>query len=177
MRQLKRKGDTFPDLVAALGRVAGNITDVRVDQVGGYFVTELKQEMGNGRSAWFPLAQVSDGTLRALGLLTTLYQNAPQALIAIEEPELTLHPGVFGLLSDVLYEASTRNQVLITTQSPDLISRFSADELRVVERIKGLSSVGPVDERQRVAINEQLFSAGDLLRIEGLHITPTAEAA
>ncbi len=88
--------------------------------------------------------------------------------MGLEEPENALHPGALAVLSDVLREATRRHQVLITTQSPDLISRFKADELRVVERAGGITQIGPVDEVQRSTIEEQLFSAGDLLRIEGL---------
>jgi len=89
--------------------------------------------------------------------------------IAIEEPELTLHPGALAIISDVLKEAVERCQVLITTQSPDLISQFDPRELRVVERRKGVTSIRPVSERQIAVVNEQLFTTGDLLRIEGLH--------
>lgn len=170
------KQDAFSaDLVAALGRVVTGVRGIRVQEVGGYLVTELEHEASNGQTAWFPLAQESDGTLRVLGLLAALYQGAPHSLIAIEEPELSIHPGALEMLSEVIEEAATRSQVIITTQSPDLISRFSADQLRIVERIGTETRIGPIDEGQREVINKQLFSAGDLLRIEGLHVSPQEE--
>ena len=165
----------YADLVAALGRVIAGVRGIRVQEVGGYLVTELEHEMQNGQTAWFPLAQESDGTLRVLGLLAALYQSTPHSLIAIEEPELSIHPGALAMLSEVIEEAATRSQVLITTQSPDLISRFSADQLRVVERVGTETKIGPIDKGQRETINKQLFSAGDLLRIEGLHVSPQEE--
>ena len=165
----------YADLVFALGYVVAGVRGIRVQEVGGYLVTELEHEMQNGQTAWFPLAQESDGTLRVLGLLAALYQSAPHSLIAIEEPELSIHPGALAMLSEVIEEAATRSQVLITTQSPDLISRFSADQLRIVERIGTETRIGPIDEGQREAINKQLFSAGDLLRIEGLHVSAQEE--
>jgi predicted ATPase len=158
-----------------LGRVVEGVQDIRVVEAGGYLVTQLKHEEQNGHAPWFPLAQQSDGTLRVLGLLAALYQATPHSLIAIEEPELSIHPGALAMLSEVIEEAATRSQVLITTQSPDLISCFSADQLRVVERVGTETQIGPIDERQREAINTQLFSAGDLLRIEGLHTAPASE--
>ncbi|MEI7820331.1 MAG: AAA family ATPase [Verrucomicrobiota bacterium] len=164
-----RESKWFGDFKSALNKVIGGINDLRVRQIGGYLATELQHQMGGGNSAWFDLSQESDGTLRILGLLVSVYQNPRSgAFLAIEEPELTLHPGALGVLSDVLLEASTRGQLLITTQSPDLISRFSANDLRVVERSEGLTYIGPVDETQRKTVEDQLFSAGDLLRIEGL---------
>jgi len=187
VRQLSEHGDNlaailrhlresrwFPNLKNALNSVIGGINDIRVRQIGGFLVTELQHDMGGGNSAWFDLSQESDGTLRILGLLVAVYQNPrSRSCLAIEEPELTLHPGALGVLSDVLLEASARGQLIITTQSPDLISRFRANDLRVVERNNGVTSVGPVDETQRKAVEDQLFTAGDLLRIEGLRREPT----
>ncbi len=176
LRSIIKQRGFFADLVSALGRVVEGVHDIRVKEVGGYLVTELEHEAQNGHTSWFPLAQESDGTLRVLGLLAALYQGAPHSLIAIEEPELSIHPGALAMLSEVIEEAATRSQVIITTQSPDLISRFSADQLRVVERVGTETQIGPIDEGQREAINAQLFSAGDLLRIEGLHVSSQEEA-
>ena len=171
LRNIKKHGQFHPDLVSALGRVVEGVHDVRVVGAGGYLVTELKHEAQDDRSPWFPLAQESDGTLRVLALLAALYQEPAHSLVAIEEPELSIHPGALTTLCEVIEEAATRTQVLITTQSPDLISHFGVDQLRIVERIDGQTRIGPIDEVQRAAINDQLFSAGDLLRIEGLHVS------
>jgi predicted ATPase len=164
-----RSRNRHRDLVAILNKVVGGIKDIKVEQVGGFLVTQLSHEMNDQQEAWFDLSQESDGTLRLLGLLVALYQRLPVSFVAVEEPELTLHPGAVGVLADVLREAAASKQLLITTQSPDLIARFLAKELRVVERIAGgVTTISPVSEQQTEAINKQLFSAGDLLRIEGL---------
>lgn len=176
-RRIQKNKGRFTSLLKALGRVVDGVTDLRVRQVGGYLITELEHDDLRGlnveQTAWFELDQESDGTLRLLGMLVALYQNQPkQALLALEEPENALHPGALAVLSDVLYEASRRNQILVTTQSPDLISRFKVDELMVVERIGGISQIGPMNSMQREAVEEQLFTSGDLLRIEGLRREP-----
>ncbi|MGI4788376.1 MAG: AAA family ATPase [Janthinobacterium lividum] len=175
LRGIIRQKSFYADLMAALKCVVAGVRDIRVQEVGGYLVTELKHEMQNSQETWFPLAQESDGTLRVLGLLTALYQGVPHSLIAIEEPELSVHPGALAMLSEVIEEAATRSQIIITTQSPDLISRFKADQLRIVERVGTETFIGPIEEGQQEAINAQLFSAGDLLRIEGLHISTQEE--
>lgn len=177
LQQIEQTDEPHHELVTALERVVDDVSGLRVKQIGTYLVTELQHKMSLGGVAWFELAQESDGTLRILGLLVALYQETRQTLIAPEEPEMAIHPGALAVLSDVLQEASQRTQVLITTQSPDLISRFNADQLRVVERVNGVTRIGPIDELQRGAINDQLFSAGDLLRIEDLHVAPTVAAA
>ncbi len=176
LQSIVRNGEFQQDLISALARVVEGVSDLRVVEVGGYLAVELRKTQGR-HSLWFPLAQESDGTLRVLALLAALYQKAPHILIAIEEPELSIHPGALAVLSEVIEEAATRSQVIITTQSPDLISRFQADQLRIVEMVDGNTRIGPIDEGQREAINKQLFSAGDLLRIEGLHVSQDESAA
>lgn len=168
IRELKsKKPEAMEAIIAALDKVVGGIRDIRVQQVGGFLATELKHVMSAKHTAWFDLSQESDGTLRMLGLLVALY-HGQRSFLAIEEPELNLHPGALAVLSDVLGEVASRGQLLITTQSPDLIARFPANQLRVVEREEGLTCIGQIAEDQRQTINDQLFSAGDLLRIEGL---------
>ena len=72
------------------------------------------------------------------------------------------------MLANVIREASQTRQVIITTQSPDLISCFAAEEIRVVENVGGVTKIGPLDQHQREVLNQKLFSLGDLLRVEGL---------
>jgi predicted ATP-dependent endonuclease of OLD family len=72
-------------------------------------------------------------------------------------------------LAEALQEAGLRTQVLITTHSPDLISRFGTEMLRAVERTPdGVTVIAPIIESQREAIRRRLFTAGELHRIEGL---------
>lgn len=182
LREIKRRWDengsgSYQELLAAVRRVVDDVTDINVKLVGGYLVTELKHKFQRStkvdepeeNSPWFELSQESDGTLRALGLLIGIYQSEPQnGLMAIEEPEMNIHPGALGVLADLLQEASHRRQLLLTTHSPDLISRFSVDQLRIVERIAGSTRIGRLAESQRETIEKQLFTTGDLLRIEGL---------
>ena len=133
-------------------------------------VTQLRHTntSHSGANAWFDLSQESDGTLRLLGLLVALYQHPYLGFIGIEEPELTVHPGALAALADVLQEASRRSQILVTTHSPDLIDRLSTDQLRVVKLVKGVTEIGPVLQTQAEAVRQNLFSPGELHRMEGL---------
>jgi len=171
LRYLKKeKKPEVQEMLTALSKVVGDVSDYSVQQVGGYLVTRLHHTPPQDvdRTPTFPLAQESDGTLRMLGILTALYQTPPRSLLTIEEPELTIHPGALRVLCDVLQEASLRSQVLVTTHSPELVSHFQADLLRVVEKEKGVTQVGPVKESQRKAIVDKLFSPGELMVMEGL---------
>ncbi len=166
----KRPLAQLQEMLETFNRVVEGVTDYSVQQVGGYLVTRLHHTPleGQDRSPTFPLAQESDGTLRMLGLLTALYQTPHRSFITIEEPELTIHPGALSVLCDALQEASLQSQVLVTTHSPELISHFPADVFRVVEKVNGVTKVGPIKESQREAIRDKLFSPGELMVIEGL---------
>jgi predicted ATPase len=166
-------------MLAVLSRVVEGVSDVRVRSAAGFLVAELQHQdlfsegLGDGKTSapWFDLSQESDGTLRMLGLLTALYQGEDsdeRRLLALEEPEIALHPGALAILADELKATSQHRQLLVTTQSPDMITRFEAKDLRVVERVNGVTQIGPIEESQRKVIEDQLFNAGDLLRIEGL---------
>jgi predicted ATPase len=168
-----KKEDWGPDLKAALGKLTGDIVDIRVEAAGGYLIVQFQHngsEKGpkNVRGRWFESAQESDGTLRFAGILTALLQEPPLTLIGVEEPELTIHPGAIPLIRDYLDEASRRCQILITTHSPDLLSLLRADDVRVVERRNGITTVQPMDKEQREAVRQKLLTLGDVLRMEGL---------
>ncbi|KYF93426.1 hypothetical protein BE17_22220 [Sorangium cellulosum] len=157
------------ELVAALGRIAADIDEYRVTQAGGFLIPEFRHGLDTqGRERWHGAAQESDGTLRVAALLTALFQDPAPALLGFEEPELGVHPGAIPLLFDFLKEASTRSQILLTTHSPDLLDLVPIDDIRVVERRSGATTVARVEERQREIVRKRLMSTSDLLHAEGL---------
>jgi predicted ATPase len=155
----------------ALRRATGDITGYKVRRVEGFLVINLRHQyadLGEGEP-WFSLSQESDGTLRILGILAALYQDPPRTLIAIEEPELTIHPGAMSVLWEEIESAAERSQIIITTHSPDLLDMCRAEQLRVVEKSGGITEVGPIAEEQKKIIQQRLFAPGQLLRAQGLH--------
>lgn len=70
-------------------------------------------------------ADLSDGTLRFLFLLTVLASPDPPPVIAIDEPETGLHPAMLPIIAEYAVEASLRAQVIITTHSPQLLDAFT----------------------------------------------------
>ncbi|MFA6013311.1 MAG: AAA family ATPase [Desulfobacteraceae bacterium] len=69
-------------------------------------------------------AELSDGTLRFLFLLTVLASPSPAPIIAIDEPETGLHPSMLPLIAEYAVDASTRSQVILTTHSPQFLDAF-----------------------------------------------------
>lgn len=76
-----------------------------------------------------PLSKASDGTLRLVAYYTLLNESGLPPLIAIEEPERSLHPGALAEMSDVLEQLAERTQVIITTHSSQLLDAFDPDKL------------------------------------------------
>ena len=70
-------------------------------------------------------AELSDGTLRFLFLLTVLASPSPAPLIAIDEPETGLHPAMLSLVAEYAADAADRSQVIITTHSPQFLDAFA----------------------------------------------------
>lgn len=156
-----------PDFLAAMGQIVGDVDDYRVSAVGGYLIPELRHIDAEGTQVWRGAVQESDGTLRIAGILTALLQPC-HGFIGIEEPEQTIHPGALGVLFDYIREASTRSQILLTTHSSELLDRLDVDEIRVVERQHGVTTVSPVDETQRLLVKKRLATVGELVFSEGL---------
>ena len=118
---------------------------------------------------------MSDGTLRTLGVLVALFQ-APAGLVAIEEPEVALHPAATGVLTDSLRDASDHRQVLITSHSPDLLDDATLPDsaIQAVVSEDGDTKIGLLDEAGRSTLREHLYTAGELLRMDQLRPDPQA---
>lgn len=77
---------------------------------------------------------MSDGTLRFIALATLLLQPILPKTIIIDEPELGLHPFAIQKLGALIKSASIKSQIIISTQSVNLVDQFNADDIIIVER-------------------------------------------
>ena len=157
-------------LIVALNRLTGDIVNIRVKNAGTRQYVEFlhREPEATEGGRWSNADQESDGTLRAAALLTALTQEPPPSLIAIEEPELAIHPGALTILYDAIQSAQRKAQILITTHSPDLLDHFEADLLRVVCRDGDATRITGLDEDQHRAVRERLTTLGDVMRHEGM---------
>ena len=94
---------------------------------------------------------LSDGTLRFICLATALLQPHPPSTIVIDEPELGLHPQAVDILAELLKIASARTQVIVATQSPQLLDSFDVEDIIVASRKNGETSLGRLDSRDYAA--------------------------
>ena len=160
-----------------LSKVVPGVRGVEAKAVGPKETIEFRQEVAGSKHPWhFFAANMSDGTLRALGILVALLQSSNgQAhrvplLVGIEEPEIALHPSAAGVLRDSLHDASRKTQVLVTSHSPDLLddSEIPDDWILPVIAEQGETRIAPLDEAGRSAIRDRLYTPGELLRLDQL---------
>ena len=124
----------------------------------------------------FYAAGMSDGTLRAFGVLLALMQvsegSHSAALVGIEEPESGLHPVAAGALMDAFRaEAETTTQVLITTHGRDLMDLvdLETDTVFVVDARDNVTVITSMDQSSRELIEQEICLPGDLLSMDQFH--------
>jgi predicted ATPase len=175
----------YPDLKsrldAYLNAVVPGIEGVDAYPIGGYMTLAFRAGAADGDIEFGPTA-ISDGTIRATAVLAALFQLAAVdrriPLVAIEEPEIALHPAAAGVLFDALTEASERTQVVVTSQSPDLLDRDDLDvsAVRAVNMEGGMTVIGQVDRASRQIVRDKLYTLGELMRGNQLSPEPAPNA-
>jgi predicted ATPase len=147
--------------------------------VGQWETVEFRQDVGQKFPWTFDALNVSDGTLRLLGLLVAVYQPGNATVLGIEEPEATVHPAVAEQILEVLIDAARFRQVIVTTHSPDLLDfrNLRDDQLRVVTNPHNTTMIADLADTTRQAIRDHLFTSGELLRAGELEGDTDAAAA
>jgi len=82
-------------------------------------------------------SSLSDGVIKILQLLALIYNPVNPYLIAIEEPENYIHPGLLQRFAEEIRELSKRSQILITTHSPVLVEFMPEESLIMVDKEEG----------------------------------------
>jgi predicted ATPase len=165
-----------------LSRIVSGLADARTKVLGSQETIEFRQAVKGQKHPWtFLASSMSDGTLRALGVLVAIFQNVREEagapmLIGLEEPEMALHPAASAVLLSALRQASQRTQILVTSHSPDLLDNpdIPPDSIFAVENLDGVTRVGGIDEAGRSMLRDRLFTPGELLRQNQLAVDPAA---
>lgn len=161
-----------------LQTVVPTVHGVEREQIGPLETLRFRQDMAGARHPWhFQAQNMSDGTLRALGVLVALFQgnrDYTPSIIGIEEPETALHPAASGALREALQRASEKTQVIVTSHSPDLLddTALPPDAFLAVVSEGGETCIAPLDAASRATLHDHLFSAGELLRLNQLKPDP-----
>jgi predicted ATPase len=142
LNRLRRVPKAKEAILTGLRDLYDEFTDFDVSVEGGtvqVFFTE--------GSFIIPATRLSDGTLRYLCLLAILCDPKPPPLVCIEEPELGLHPDTLPKIADLLIEASSRAQLIVTTHSDILVDALTEqpEAILVCEKHQGSTTMRRLD--------------------------------
>jgi predicted ATPase len=114
--------------------------------------------------------QLSDGTLRFICLATLLLQptHLQPDTILIDEPELGLHPYALSVLGALLRQASANRQLIISTQSVELVNELAPEDVVVVNRKEGASSFERLEPEQLAEWLRDDYALGELWKMNVL---------
>lgn len=121
-------------------------------------------------------AELSDGTLRFVFLCAALAHPEPPSVIAIDEPETSLHPRMLPILAELAQDVSRKSQVIIATHSESVLDAFQGcgAQPHVVSSDDQGTSIRPVDPVE-LEFWLREYSLGELFRTNRLEHLATAE--
>ena len=155
--------------VDALRQLYDGVDGIYATVRDGNLLLSLKESGGR----LITTARLSDGTLRYLTLLSILLHPEPPPLVAIEEPELGLHPDAIPEIAKLLIEASERMQLVVTTHSRMLVDALTEHASSVVvcakengeshfERLNDAHLKQWLEDYSESATLGDLWSSGDI---------------
>jgi predicted ATPase len=155
-------------LVDELAAIVPGVQHIDVQRFADKVTLAFRQDAGEGHSRKFLARYMSDGTLRAFGILLALHQPSRPSLLVVEEPEVAIHLGALRTMVDILGQHSDSTQILLTTHSADIVDTLDIDALRVVWNDGTASHIAGVAEHTRQTVRRGLITPGELLRVDSL---------
>ncbi|WP_201013818.1 AAA family ATPase [Candidatus Methanomethylophilus sp. 1R26] len=158
----KSHPDSYSDIVRAVRLVAPYFEDFVLEPNAENNEIILLRWKQVGLDEVLGVNQLSDGTIRFICLAVLLLQPPelqPSAII-LDEPELGLHPYAISLFSELVHRVSADKQLIISTQSAELLDYFDADDIIVAELTSDGSKYSRLSsEKLRDWLDEYTLSA------------------
>ncbi|MFD7869079.1 AAA family ATPase [Microbacterium sp. NPDC059771] len=149
---------TYLQILRSIRNVAPFFDDFVLRPDGGRVILRWKER---GLDDVFSGSALSSGTLRFICLAVLLQQPRQPATIVLDEPELGLHPAAIHQLADLFRNRADGQRIVAATQSVTLLSQFGIDEVAVVERRGGDTTVSRPD-RETLEAWLMDYSLGEL---------------
>lgn len=156
-RAFQRLHETLRLLIPEFGSIRAVTTPVPGQIVALYRERDATNE--------FNLADLSDGILRLIGWAVLCTSPYIPVLVAIDEPELGLHPRTLPVLAEMFRDLSTRTQVFLATHSSYFLTQFALHEITVIRREQGAPVARkPANSKVLAAMLEE-FGADEIERL------------
>jgi predicted ATPase len=127
------------------------VVDLRVERFADKYLLFSLQEKYIQASR-LPASAISDGTINIIALLVALYFEE-KPIIIIEEPERNIHPFLISKVVQMLEEASTQKQIIVTTHNPEIVRHAELENIFLVSRDKdGFSTISRPAQKEAVRI-------------------------
>lgn len=171
LREIKQLSPrVFRKACGLLEAIVPQTVEVAPKTQGNKLSLQFTQQWSASKKVKFDAFSMSDGTLRAVGLVAAVFQRPAPSVLVVEEPEATMHPGALGAVLDLVEHASHTMQVVVTTHSPDVLdaSWIEGRHLRIVKWRNGATEILPTSDASQRIIKDGVMRAGELLRSNAL---------
>lgn len=134
-------------------------------------VTETKRQLRltiNGET--FKLKEMSDGTIKAMLLTLLLWSPNKTTILALDEPELNLHPAWLKVISNWVLRSNSNDQIYISSHSPDFLDGFT-EMFReeyvglFVADLREKQTIKPMSPKKLESFMMEGWELGDLYRV------------
>lgn len=166
-QHMKKNDPGFEDRYKhMLRKLIFNCEDINIQKEDGQIKMRLMMD-----GCTFSLSEVSDGTIHLLILILLLSMPLDNAtsLLAIDEPEMNLHPAWQMLLADEILHCQGFKQCFISTHSPDFLDAFTSSfiEGTVAVFVFDPASRTKIRRLDRNELKDDLknWTLGDLYRV------------
>lgn len=156
--------ENYNEIVRTICLIAPYFEDFNLEPLENNPEQIILQWKQKGCDDIFNASQFSDGTLRFICLATLLLQprELQPATIIIDEPELGLHPYAITIFAEMAKQISDEKQIIISTQSVELLNEFDVDDVIVVDRDSDGSVFKRLDASELKEWLENDYTLGDL---------------
>lgn len=163
LRMLKEKHEAEYQRIVETIRLVAPYFDDFVHRSGDPEYVELEWLQKGRPDTPLKAHVLSDGSLRFICLATLLLQPVgllPDTIL-VDEPELGLHPYAITVLADIFKQVAEDRQLIVSTQSVELINELLPEDIVVVDQEDGASTFKRFTEQELAGWLEE-YSMGEI---------------
>jgi predicted ATPase len=157
----KNHPNEFELLISHLNHAVSTMLDIETDYVETKELGLFFRERGFGRR-WYS-QDVSDGTIKTVAMYLALLDPRFD-IVAIEEPENSLHPWILRHFIDSCLAQVANKQIWLTTHSPIGVDKVPIECLWIAKRKDGSTTIDRLETlvpSVRQIVEEELFGLGE----------------
>ena len=125
------------------------IENIQVEKFIDKYLQIMVKESYSGNQ-YLPAFLMSEGTIFIIDLILALYFEK-KPLTILEEPERRIHPYLISKMVDMMDDASTHKQIIISTHNPEVVKHSEIENIFLVSRDeKGYSLITRAHETKEV---------------------------